>query len=113
MGAFFALLLTYWLTVAPGVSFWDCPGMCRRRLCLKWGHPPGNPTWMLAARMFTLFAPEGGHYAALAVNLSSGTLHGLRRLFLSRTVFNTALWVLRRARAQGARHSERARPGRR
>ncbi len=96
--AFFALLLTYWLTVAPGVSFWDCPEYVSAAALLEVGHPPGNPTWMLAARMFTLFAPEGGHYAALAVNLSSGLFTAFAGFFLSRTVFNTALWVLRRAR---------------
>ena len=24
-GVFFILLATYWLTVAPTVSYWDCP----------------------------------------------------------------------------------------
>lgn len=102
-GAFAALLLTYWLTVAPGVSFWDCPEYVSAAALLEVGHPPGNPTWMLVARMFTLLAPEGGPYAALAVNLSSGLFTAFAGFFLSRTVFNAALWVLRRARRRAPR----------
>ena len=68
---FFLLLATYWLTVPPTVSYWDCPEYVAGAYLLETGHPPGNPTWMLAERIVTMFAP-GPEHVALAVNLSSG-----------------------------------------
>lgn len=90
---FFILLATYWLTVAPTVSFWDCPEYVSAACLLEVGHPPGNPTWMLVERIVTMFAP-GPQYAALAINLSSGLFSAFAAFFLAKTIFRTALWVL-------------------
>ena len=90
---FAILLLTYWLTVPPTVSFWDCPEYVIAACRLEPGHPPGNPVWMLAERMVTMFVP--GKYAALAVNLSSGLLTALAGMLLAKCIFIGAVWVLK------------------
>lgn len=92
-GAFFVLLATYWLTVAPTVSFWDCPEYVSAAALLEVGHPPGNPTWMLVERIVTMLAPSP-QYAALAVNMSSGLFTAFAAFFLAKTIFRVALWVL-------------------
>ena len=91
-GSFAVLLATYWTTVAPGVSFWDCPEYVAAAGLLEIGHPPGNPTWMLVERIVTMLVPA--RYAALAVNLSSGLLTAFAAFFLAKTIFRVALWVL-------------------
>lgn len=91
-GAFAVLLATYWLTVAPTVSFWDCPEYVSAAYLLEIGHPPGNPTWMLVERIVTMFFPA--RYAALAVNLSSGLFTAFAGFFLAKTIFRVAVWVL-------------------
>ena len=94
-GAFLILLITYWLTVAPTVSFWDCPEYVSAAYLLEVGHPPGNPVWMLVERVITMLAPTPRH-AAIAVNLSSGLFTALAAFFLAKTIFRVALWVLLR-----------------
>lgn len=92
-GSFALLLLTYWLTVAPTISFWDCPEYVSAAYLLEVGHPPGNPTWMLVEKMFTLLAPSPA-YAALAINLSSGLFTAFAAFFLAKTLYRVGLWVL-------------------
>ncbi|MDE7413960.1 MAG: DUF2723 domain-containing protein [Muribaculaceae bacterium] len=90
---FLILLLTYWLTIPPTVSLWDCPEYVTAAVRLEPGHPPGNPFWMLVERMFTLFVP--GKYAALAVNMSSGLFTALAGMLLAKSIFIGAVWVLK------------------
>lgn len=68
--AFCLPLTAYWLTVAPSVSFWDCPEYVAVGSRLEIGHPPGNPLWQLLARMIAITAPAGKE--SLWINLSSG-----------------------------------------
>lgn len=91
-GSFAILLATYWATVAPSVSFWDCPEYVSAAYLLEIGHPPGNPVWMLVERMVTLFVPP--QYAAFAINLSSGLFTAFAAFFLAKTIFRAGLWVL-------------------
>lgn len=90
--AFVILLACYWSTVAPTVSFWDCPEYVAAAYLLEVGHPPGNPVWMLVERIATLCAPP--QYAALAVNLSSGLFTAFAAFFIAKTIFRVGLWVL-------------------
>ena len=61
--------VTYLLTIEPTVSFWDCGEFIASSYGLEVGHPPGNPTWQIFARIFTLFVrPE---HAASAINACS------------------------------------------
>lgn len=68
---FMLSLLTYFFTVEPTASYWDCPEYVAVGSLLEIGHPPGNPTWMLVARMASMLSPSP-QYTALAVNLTSG-----------------------------------------
>ena len=92
-GVFFILLVTYWLTAAPTVSYWDCPEYVAAAWKLEVGHPPGNPTWMLVERVITMLAPSG-KWAALLVNLSSGLFTAFAGFFLAKTIFAAARWVI-------------------
>jgi len=84
-------LLTYWLTTEPSASYWDCPEYITVASRLEVGHPPGNPTWALAANFFSGLAP-GPQYISLAINLTSG-------LFTSFAVYFLALLIFRYASA--------------
>lgn len=68
--AFVLPLLTYWLTAAPDVSFWDCPEYVAVASRLEVGHPPGNPVWQLVSAVIASLAPAGSE--ARWINLSSG-----------------------------------------
>lgn len=82
----FAIALTfYWITVDPGVSFWDCPEYVTVASKLEVGHPPGNPVWMLAMRMATIPFHPSQH--ALVINLCSGMFMAFAVLFLARIIF--------------------------
>ncbi len=69
--AFVLSLLTYWLTVEPTASWWDCPEYLTTALLLEIGHPPGNPVWMLTHRALSL-AGTSVEAQVLIVNLASG-----------------------------------------
>ncbi|MDE7465305.1 MAG: DUF2723 domain-containing protein [Muribaculaceae bacterium] len=90
---FLTLLTTYWFTVAPTVSLWDCPEYVTAAWRLEVGHPPGNPFWMLVERIVTMCVPA--RYAALAVNLSSGLFTALAGMLLAKCIFIGAVWVLK------------------
>ena len=75
---------TYLLTIEPTVSFWDCGEFIASSYKLEVGHPPGNPTWQLLARMFTLFV--GPEHAAAAINACSAICSALTIFFLYLTI---------------------------
>lgn len=84
-------LLLYALTAEPTVSYWDCPEYVTIAARLEPGHPPGNPVWMLTARMFTLLAPSVEAQAYM-VNLMSGVCSALTVMLLFLTM---ALMLMR------------------
>lgn len=92
-GVFCLLLLTYWVTCAPTVSYWDCPEYVAAAWRLEIGHPPGNPTWMLVERVITMLAPSG-EYAARLVNLSSGLFTAFAGFFLAKILFAAVGWII-------------------
>ena len=78
-------LATYWLTLEPTASYWDCGEFIIQASKLEVGHPPGNPIFMLTARFFTNFAPDTLSIP-LMVNAMSGLLSALTILLLFWTV---------------------------
>lgn len=78
-------LVTYWLTLEPTASYWDCGEFIIQADKLEVGHPPGNPIFMLTARFFANFASDAAH-VSLMVNAMSGLLSALTILLLFWTV---------------------------
>ncbi len=82
---FIIALATYWLTLEPTASYWDCGEFIIQADKLEVGHPPGNPIFMLAGRFFVNFAPDPT-YIPLMVNAMSGLLSALTILLLFWTI---------------------------
>lgn len=82
---FLVALLTYWLTLEPTASYWDCPEYIAVADKLQIGHSPGNPMWMLATRLAMNFAPAAS-YKALMANALSGLFSALAVMLVYRTV---------------------------
>lgn len=82
---FVIALATYWLTLEPTASYWDCGEFIIQADKLEVGHPPGNPIFMLTARFFANFAgsPES---VSVMVNAMSGLLSALTILLLFWTI---------------------------
>ncbi len=88
--AFVVSLVTYLCTIEPSASFWDCGEFIASSYKLEVGHPPGNPTFQLIARLFTFFGD--GTKAAVLVNAMSALCSALTILFL----FLTIAWFAKR-----------------
>ena len=75
---------TYGSTIEPTTSFWDCGEYIATAYKLEVGHPPGAPTFLLVARVFSLFvSPEN---VAYMVNMMSALSSALTILFLFWTI---------------------------
>lgn len=77
---FLLSVVTYWVTMERGASFWDCPEYIVTATALEIGHPPGNPVWSMAMRVATSIFPAG--MEAIAINACSGLLTGGAAAFL-------------------------------
>ena len=82
--------LTYFLTLEPTASFWDCGEYIVSSYKLEVGHPPGNPFYCLLARIFTLFGDK--MHAAVLVNSLSAVCSAFTILFL----YLTIVWFVKR-----------------
>lgn len=76
--------IVYLATLEPTVSFWDCGEFIASSYKLEVGHPPGNPTFQLLGRFFTLFGDS--EHAALLINSMSAICSALSVLFLFWTI---------------------------
>lgn len=82
---FLVALVTYWLTLEPTASYWDCGEFIIQADKLEVGHPPGNPIFMLTARFFANFA-SSPQTVSVMVNAMSGLLSALTILLLFWTI---------------------------
>ncbi len=98
---FVIALVTYWLTLEPTASYWDCGEFIIQADKLEIGHPPGNPIFMLTARFFANFAPDAEHISVM-VNAMSGLLSALTILLL----FWTITHLVRRLIVRDHSHTE-------
>lgn len=83
--AFVCAITTYYLTLEPTVSFWDCGEYISTAYKLEVGHPPGAPLFQLIGRFFTLFASDVTQVAFM-VNFMSAMCSALTILFLFWTI---------------------------
>lgn len=79
---FIIAALTYFLTLEPTVSLWDCGEFIATGFKLEIGHPPGCAIFMLLTRLFTLFAAGDSGMVAFWANALSATMSALTVLFL-------------------------------
>jgi hypothetical protein len=69
-------LITYWLTLEPTASLWDCSEFIAAAYKLQVPHTPGTPLSLLVGRIFTMFAP-GATSVAYTLNFSSALFSAL------------------------------------
>jgi hypothetical protein len=67
---FLIALVTYYITLEPTASWWDCGEFIISAYKLEIGHPPGAPLHMILGRFFSLFAGDVSRVAFM-VNLLS------------------------------------------
>jgi hypothetical protein len=84
--AFLVATITYFLTLEPTTSWWDCGEYISTAYKLQVGHPPGAPTFQLIGRFFTLFAGGNKENVALMINSMSAISSGMTILFLFWTI---------------------------
>jgi hypothetical protein len=87
-------LLTYWVTMEPTASFWDCGEFIAIAYKLEVSHPPGAPLFMLMGRMFSFLAFGDVTKVAAWINFSSVLAGAFTSLFLfwSITLFGRKLF---------------------
>ena len=86
---FIVACITYFATLEPTVSWWDCGEFITSAFKLEVGHPPGAPTFMILGRIFTLFAPDATK-AAVMVNSLSAIASAATIMFLYWTIVHLA-----------------------
>ena len=83
---FLVAAVTYLLTIEPTASFWDCPEFVAQGFKGEIGHPPGNPIFILTARLAACFAGGDVTLVARCVNAMSAIFSALTILLLFWTV---------------------------
>ena len=71
------------------MSLWDCGEYITSGYKLEPGHPPGAPTFMILARLFSLFAGDVSR-VALMVNIMSALASAFTIMFLFWTITHFA-----------------------
>jgi len=87
--AFAIAAVTYFLTIEPTASFWDCGEFISTAFKLDVGHPPGAPFFMIIGRFFTNFASDPSQVAKM-INSMSALFSALTILFLFWTITHLA-----------------------
>ncbi|MDR0305143.1 MAG: DUF2723 domain-containing protein [Chitinispirillales bacterium] len=89
---FLIALATFFFTIAPTVSFWDCGEYIAASYTLGIPHPPGNPLYILVARIFTIIF-FWTQQVAFRINLLSVVTAAVTAFFLYKIiVFSMKDW---------------------
>lgn len=91
-------LITYWLTMEPTASYWDCGEFIAIAYKLEVSHPPGAPLFMLMGRIFSFLSFGDVTKVAYWVNFSSVLGGAFTTLFLfwSITLFGRKLMKIQK-----------------
>ena len=73
--------ITYFMTIEPTTSFWDCGEYIATSVKLQVGHPPGAPFYQIFGAFFSMFASDESQIAFM-VNLMSGVASAFAVLFM-------------------------------
>ncbi|WP_316789460.1 DUF2723 domain-containing protein [Pedobacter frigoris] len=77
---------TYWLTMEPTVSFWDCGEFITAADKLQVGHQPGAPLFLMIGKLFSLLAMGNTAKVAYWINFSSVVFSAATVMFLYWTI---------------------------
>lgn len=83
---FLIAFLTYFLTMEPTSSFWDCGEFIAASYKLQVGHPPGAPLYLMVGRIFSLFAAGDVVQVGYWINMVSVVSSALTIAFLFWTI---------------------------
>ena len=86
--------ITYFLTLEPSVSFWDCGEFIASALRLQVVHQPGAPLFLMIERLFSLFAGGDLTRVAFWMNIGSAVASAATILFLFWTITALARKVM-------------------
>ncbi|MFH1004322.1 MAG: DUF2723 domain-containing protein [Bacteroidota bacterium] len=84
--SFFIAAFTYFSTIEPTASFWDCGEYIACAYKLEVGHPPGAPLFGILGRIFSLFAFGDTSRVAMMINYMSALCSAFTILFLFWTI---------------------------
>ena len=79
---FLVAAVVYLLTIEPTASLWDCSEFIATSFKLEVGHPPGAPFFIMAARIFSLFAGHNLRMVPVLINSLSALASAFTILFL-------------------------------
>lgn len=77
-----AVLVLYWITLAPSIAFWDAGEYITVGHVLGIPHPPGNPLFVMLARAWDVLLAPAGWPAAMRINLLSAVCSAGAHFFL-------------------------------
>lgn len=83
---FLIAFATYFLTMEPTSSFWDCGEFIASSYKLQVGHPPGAPLFLMLGRVFSLMAGGDVSQVAYWINMVSVLSSALTISFLFWTI---------------------------
>lgn len=89
-------LVTYWLTMEPTASFWDCGEFIATATKLQVGHQPGAPLFLMIGKMFSLLAMGNTAKIAYWINFSAVLASAATIMFLFWTITALAAKVFRK-----------------
>ena len=90
---FLIALFTYWRTMEPTVSFWDCGEFIAAATKIQVGHQPGAPLFLMIGKLFSLLALGNTARIAYWVNFSTVLASAGTIMFLFWTITNIAVRV--------------------
>lgn len=79
-------LITYWSTIEPNLSFWDCGEYISSAVKLEVTHAPGAALFQLVGAVAALFAFGQEHHYSIVINAMSALFSALTILFLFWTI---------------------------
>lgn len=98
IGGFLLFLIaffTYWLTMEPTASFWDCGEFIATASKLQVGHQPGAPLFLMIGKIFSLLAFGDTAKIAYWINFSAVLSSAATIMFLFWTITGLAARVYR------------------
>ena len=105
-GVFVIALLTYWSTIEPNFSFWDCGEYISSAVKLEVTHAPGAALFQLVGAVAAMFAfGNEGHYSII-INGMSALFSAFTILFLFWTITHLVRRLLNKDFEEITKHQE-------